>query len=579
MRVVSAIPLVVVALGTLAPRVLTAQDPQIAAALDLERQGRPREAAERFADVLGRDPTQTIALLGMERTLQATGEVERIFPFLTRAFAARADEAIAHAIELRALSTLGRDSEITAAAEQWIAVAPESTEPYREWAFLIAQGGDLGAARTILLQGQAAIGGAALQPELAQLAVAAGQWVNAARHWHAAAVATPSFIGAAGLSLSQAHDEQRPAVLQVLLGELGDTTARRIAADVLVGWGRPGEAWALLDANLPAAPAAAIDLLRRFADRARQVGTPEGARARGYAYERIADLQGGVAGQRARIEAARAFAEAGDRPAAERLLGVIARDPATAPPGTGEALVALIGLMADAGRAADAERRLDQWRSAIPESDQEQLRRRVARAWAREGNFARVDTLLGPDSTVEASALRGWVALFRGNMAEAVERFRDAGPFVGSRDEATRRTVAAALAQRLNVESAPAVGAAFLALERGDTAAAIGTFAEAAKALPATEGRGDVLAFAGQLALRRTDARARALFEASLAADSTGPAAPVAELGLAELAWRSGDAATAQRRLAQLILAHPESAVVPEARRLLDRVRGAVPNS
>jgi len=92
MRVVSAIPLVVVALGTLAPRVLTAQDPQIAAALDLERQGRPREAAERFADVLGRDPTQTIALLGMERTLQATGEVERIFPFLTRAFAARADE-------------------------------------------------------------------------------------------------------------------------------------------------------------------------------------------------------------------------------------------------------------------------------------------------------------------------------------------------------------------------------------------------------------------------------------------------------------------------------------------------------
>jgi len=579
MRVVSAIPFVVVALGALAPRALAAQDSQVAAALDLERQGRPREAADRFADVLGRDPTHTIALLGMERTLQAIGEVERIFPFLTRAFAARADETIAHTIELRALSTLGRDREIAAAAQRWIAVAPESTEPYREWAFLVAQRGDLAAARTILLEGQAAIGGAALQPELAQLAVAAGQWVDAARHWHAASVATPSFIGAAGLSLSQAHDEQRPAVLQVLLGELGDTTARRIAADVLVGWGRPGEAWALLDANLPAAPAAAIDLLRRFADRARQVGTPEGARARGYAYERIANLQGGTAGQRARIEAARAFAEAGDRPAAERLLGAIARDPATAPPGTGEALAALIGLMADAGRAADAERRLDEWRSAIPESDQERLRRRVAWAWARAGNFTRVDSLLGADSTVEASALRGWVALFRGNLAEAVERFRDAGPFVGSRDEATRRTVAAALAQRLNVESAPAVGAGFLALERGDTAAAIGTLAEAAAAFPATEGRGDVLAFAGQLALRRTDARAAVLFQASLVADSTGPAAPVAELGLAELAWRSGDAAEAQRRLERLILAHPESAVVPEARRLLDRVRGAVPNS
>jgi hypothetical protein len=53
----------------------------------------------------------------------------------------------------------------------------------------------------------------------------------------------------------------------------------------------------------------------------------------------------------------------------------------------------------------------------------------------------------------------------------------------------------------------------------------------------------------------------------------------MAELGLAELAWRGGRADEARRRLERLILSYPASAVVPEARRLLDRVRGGVPSS
>jgi len=571
--------LVVVLLAVVWSAGAVAQDPAVTAALELERGGRPREAADRFVAALERDPSNAVALLGLERSLQAINELERVFPVLARAYAARPADVVAHGIELRALAALGRETDLADAAERWIAAAPDDAEPWHQWAFVVAQRGNLPAARAILLRGQDAIGGAALRTDLAQLAVATGSWVEAARNWHAASVANRAVISASGISLSQAPPEQRPAVLQLLLGELGDSTARLIAADVLVGWGRAGEAWTLLDANLPAAPVDAIAVLRRFGDRARQVGTPEASRARGYAFERLADYQGGAAGQRARIEAARAFADAGDRAAAERVLGRIAMDPSTAPPGTGDALAALIGLMADAGRPADAQRRLDAWRSAIPESEREQLRRRIARAWAYEGELGLADSLLGADSTVEASALRGWIALFRGELATAVASFRDAGPFAGTRDEATRRTVAAALAQRVGLESAPPVGAAFLALERGDTATAITRFATLAPALGSTDGRADVLAFAGQLSLRSGDARALALLQASLAADSTGPAAPAAELGLAELAWRAGDAAEARRRLERLILAYPESAVVPEARRLLDRVRGGVPNS
>jgi tetratricopeptide (TPR) repeat protein len=558
---------------------LAAQDADLTAALELERQGRPAEAADRFIRVLAVEPTHPVALLGLERTLRVAGTLDRVFEHVERALAVRPDEPVAHGVNLRSLSALGRDADVGAAAERWIAAAPGAAEPYREWAFVVAQGGDYAAARAILEQGRASIGGAALRPELAQLAVASGRWVDAARHWHAAALANASYVGAAGLTLSQARDEQRPAVLHLLLGELGDTTARWIAADALVGWGRAGEGWALLDATLPSVPLEASAMLRRFADRARVVGTPEGARVRGHALERLASRQTGGAAQRTRIEAARAFAEAGDRPAAERMLGEIARDPSNAPPGTGDALAALIVLMADAGRAADAERRLDEWRRAIPESEREQLRRRIARAWAREGAFAHADSLLGSDSTVEAASLRGWLALYRGDLGSAVQQFREAGPYAGSREEATRRTVAAALAQRLGPGAAPPVGRAFHALERGDTVAAIGAFAAAADAFPAAAGRGDLLAFAGQLALRRGDARAESLFTAALAADTVGPAAPVAELGLAELAWQAGRPEDARRRLERIILAHPASAVVPEARRLLDRVRGGVPNS
>lgn len=561
------------------PAALAAQDADLVAAIELERQGRPLEAAERFALVLGRDPAQGVALLGLERTLQAGGALERIFPYLERAVAARPDETLARGIELRALAGLRREGELTAAAERWIATAPTAPQAYREWSFIVAQRGDLVQAWAILQRGHAQVGGWALTPELAQMAVATGRWVDAARYWHAAAVGSGSYANAAGLSLGQTRPEQRPAVLQLLMGELGDPLARRIAADALLAWGRAEEAWSLFDANLPPAPVEAAAALRRFADRARLVPGVEGARVRGYANERLAGFLSGPAAQRARIDAARAFAEAGDRPAAERVLGDIARDPSDAPRGTEEAMGALIGLMADAGRAADAERRLAEWGDAIAESDREDLRRRVAWAWVRHGELEHAEALLGADSTVAAVALHGWVALFRGDLPQAVERFRDAGPFAGSREEATRRTSAAALAQRLGDVQAPAVGQALLVLIQGDTNGAVGQLERAATGFAPEAGRPDLLAVAGQLALETTDPRASRLFVAALAADSSGPTAPAAEFGLAELAWREGRAEEARRRLERVILDYPESAVVPQARRLLDRVRGAVPNS
>jgi len=62
-------------------------------------------------------------------------------------------------------------------------------------------------------------------------------------------------------------------------------------------------------------------------------------------------------------------------------------------------------------------------------------------------------------------------------------------------------------------------------------------------------------------------------------AGGAGAAAPAAELEWARLLLRQLEAREAIRHLEHLILSYPESAVVPEARRDLERAKGAIPRS
>jgi hypothetical protein len=82
----------------------------------------------------------------------------------------------------------------------------------------------------------------------------------------------------------------------------------------------------------------------------------------------------------------------------------------------------------------------------------------------------------------------------------------------------------------------------------------------------------------GDLARESGDVeRAESLFMEALDADSLGPSAPMAEYALGVVLAGSGRGEAAADRLEHMILTHPGSALVPEARRLLDQVRGAIP--
>src|SRR6267143_2230008 len=219
--------------------------------------------------------------------------------------------------------------------------------------------------------------------------------------------------------------------------------------------------------------AAARDVLlagRRFADIAGTRSTPDARRVRALALARYADLASGPGGgaARARAEAARAFIEAGDRAAARAVLERVARD-STAPPDAQRlAQHAVVEALIDAGQLDTAAQQLAT-NSRLSAEDRASLRLRLARARIGAGALDRAESALADDSSVEALALQGWIALYRGRLRDAQTLFRAAGPYAGDRSDATERTAMLALLQQVPADSFPELGGALLLLARGDS--------------------------------------------------------------------------------------------------------------
>jgi tetratricopeptide (TPR) repeat protein len=166
----------------------------------------------------------------------------------------------------------------------------------------------------------------------------------------------------------------------------------------------------------------------------------------------------------------------------------------------------------------------------------------------------------------DSSDAAGWLALYDGNLKVARGLLR------GGTESSPELALALGLVARLKVDSAPAVGHAFLALAKGDSAGAAAQFVVAGDSTPAV--RSLLLATAAQidLALGSED-QAVALWTRVLDQDKDSPEAPQVELEWARLLRRRGDATGAANHLEHLILTYPGSSLVPQARRELDLVR------
>src|SRR5437764_660712 len=284
-------------------------------------------------------------------------------------------------------------------------------------------------------------------------------------------------------------------------------------------------------------------------------------------------------------EEARAFLGAGDRVAARRVLAQVAADSTAPPDAQALAQSALVEALIDDGQLSEAATRLGA-ESRLSEDDRAALRLKLARARIQRGELDLADSVLLADSSVDALALRGWVALYSGDMKEAQEMFRAAGPYAGDRRDATERSGVLALLQQLPGDRFPELGSALLLLARGDSARAVQSLRLAAARLETRgsggEGRADILLLAGRVAVRLDALQqqtALTLFAEVAGTPGKSAAAPAAELEWARLLLRQLKTAEAIAHLEHLILAYPESAVVSEARRELERAKGAIPKS
>src|SRR5207244_8661934 len=84
----------------------------------------------------------------------------------------------------------------------------------------------------------------------------------------------------------------------------------------------------------------------------------------------------------------------------------------------------------------------------LTDEDRATLRLRLVRARIAAGDLDRAGALLARDSSVEALALQGWIALYRGRLKQAWQLFLDAGPYAGERHDATERSAMLSLLQQ-----------------------------------------------------------------------------------------------------------------------------------
>ncbi|MBC7791767.1 MAG: hypothetical protein H7Z74_17610 [Anaerolineae bacterium] len=532
-------------------------------ALQLEAADKYRDAAIAYREALRVEPGNLPAMLGLERSYAQMGWTDSLLALLDTALTARPTDVTLRTIQLRTLRSARDDAAMRAAFEQWLRAAPKQHAPFREYAKILLQDGFSSAADSVLQRAEAAFGsGDGLELEAAQIRASMGLWAQSAEAWRKAVAGAGYLEQAAIFSLAPAPAAARDDLRKALLAVPLVVGARRIAAALELEWGFPRAGWDLLRALPPdsAGLAAWLDFARR-AEEAQAWLVARDALMTAYARTGSAAL------------ASRAATDAmngGDMRAALSISAALSTD-------TGAAALAVLPVrlraLASLGRAEEAARALEGARGRISQDQYARLARTVAWGWIRRGDLAKARAHLEvSDDEERDDPVYGWLALYEGDL-------RSARRMLTSQSESAPDLVAAlALLARTKVDSAPAVGRAFLALARGDTSRAITEFEQSARSIAEIETL--LLAAAARLAgAAHQDTRALAIWRGLAQGHPGSPEAPEAELEWARALHRAGQNSAAMARLEHLILAFPGSALIPQARRELELARANIPST
>jgi hypothetical protein len=477
--------------------------------------------------------------------------------------AANPKEETYRTVQLRTLQSLGRDAELRRAVDAWVHDAPNSVAPYREYAQLLLQKNRAAAADSVLAQAKQVLGTTKdLQLEIAQARAAQGDWIESARAWRQALLTADYLEQAAAYALAPTPSSSRAQIRDIFLAPPTQVSSRRALADLESAWGSPADGWNALK-DLPPDSAAA-DAWSEFAKRAEAEDRWTIAREALEAalrWRRTPELG---------LRAATAALNGGDAGAALRLAPL-------ADAHGDSALIARVYLplharaLSTLGRPSEAERLVASYDRFLTPGAHNSLVRTIAWGWVRTGDMNRARAALAATGAEgDSSDAAGWLALYEGNLKTARTLLR------GGTESSPELALALGIIARFKADTAPAIGKAFLALARGDSAGAAAQFVQAAESNPPV--RSVLLSTAAQIqSAMKHDADALALWKRILEQEKDSPEAPQAELEWARMLRRNNDPTGASSHLEHMILTYPQSALVPQARRELELTKSSIP--
>jgi len=553
-------------LGWSAPNALRAQaqpgEGALRRALELENAAKYREAALVYRDAITQGAIVQ-GMLGLERTFGALGQEDSVLPPVETLLRTSPRDPVLRGVLLRTLRALGRDAAAQRAFDAWRALDPRDAAPYREYVRILLMDRRTGAADSVLRQAVEARGGARdFATEFADLYATMGRWDAAAAAWRDAIADDQYMDQTASYSLMGAPAASRDGVRQALTATptmplVTRSALIRTRALLELRWGSPRDAWRALSALPPNDTTAQtwID----FADEAEHANGALAARDALEAAYRVRHDPALV------LRAAALSLRASDAAGALRLATEVtpALDSARA---AAEALPLRVGALAEQGKAQEAEALIARYGAHVTDAQRRLFARALAWGWIRAGDIARARKAAAEGGGENEDVVSGWLALFDGDLDAARAGLRTA--------EVKSPEIVTALAfiSRAKVARAAGIGAAFLALARGDSAQASRAFEQAAVSVP--EAASFLLGLSARVAAARGDeTRALALWRQLVEQYPTTPEAPEADLEWARALQRRGDRAAATARFEHLILTWPDSALVPQAREALDRLR------
>lgn len=544
-----------------------------------EWRGRLDEAEEVLQRLLTRNPASSGGLFALERILRTRSRVAEVLPWVDRYLVENTTASGPRYMKLRVLVEVDSLEALEATAQDWFDVEPDSPDPYREVGRIYQRVfGDERAMEVFLAGRDAADDESVLALEIGDVRQRLGDAEGAVEEW-ARALEDPRADVEAVLRRLERLEGDRASLAEPLLSQLTGAGAseerRRAAVRVAIELGPPDMAQRVAAEGLrglsrEATPAFLQDVARRADD----AGLADLSLWALTTLRRTVPAAASDAAMEARM-ASVALAAADTAAAVEaqiRLARALA-------PGSVERRRAISDLtrIEAVFSGVDGEalgRRLEGFRAEFPDAPEtDPLTAAVAAGLAlrgdAEGALALVDPPPGPQSELE----RAWLLLDAGELAAGREAL--SGALVGLAPSAATEVIQLiALLDRVGPSASEALARSAARQRHGDRAAARDALVSGVEAA-AEDDRPALLFQAGRLAEAEGDSTsARALFARIEGAHPDSPEAPEAMLRRARLlAADPARAEEAQSLLERLILERPRAAVVPDARRELDRLR------